>query len=405
MGARETSEGRAGRGGGGLATAAIVCGVFGAVSWAFYFSLFRRSPVQDWMVFYSVARAYFDANLPLVFDGEALTAAINQRFAAWLTLPLPPHPWVYPPSFLMLFLPFGALPPLWSVASFVLTGYLAAIAAVVRFADSGIRRWTLIGTLVLCPAVPFDVLTGQNAFYTAALLVGGFWCVRRYPFTGGLLLGLLSVKPQFGLLAWVALLALREWRALCGVAASACGMALASLAIVGVEAWRAWLDLMTGGNAFYQSWIAVGRLNGISVYACVRWLGVPAGLADLGQAAAAVLAAGMVYRVYRRPAPDSMRLATVLAATVLAAPHVSNSDAVLLGLAAALVATNLPPSPLRPLQLTVAAAVWICPLLNPPALSRAGCATPVLLLLLLAMIAAVIRRRDAFYPAPEPASA
>jgi alpha-1,2-mannosyltransferase len=385
-----------------LKAAAAICCIFGIGGWVLDFVLFRRAPLQDWMVFYSAARAFFDGNLPLIFDGEGLTAAINQRFASWLPLPLPPHPWVYPPPFLMLTLPFGVPPPWLSAALFVSTGWVACIAVVRRCAGPGTGRRLLVATLVLCPAVPFNVMTGQNAFFTTALLAGGFGMLPRFPLAGGALLGVLSVKPQFALMACVALAAARQWRALAAAAACAVLLALASLAVIGVEAWRAWLDLILGGNTLYSGWIASGRLNGVSVYACVSWLGAPSGVASLAQAAAAIAAAATVFRLYRQAAPAGLQLAVLLAATMLAAPHASNSDAVLLGVAAILFALSVD---LRLPQLTVAAAVWISPFFNPPVLSRVGCFTPALVLLMLVMAVTSFRAQNAPEARPARASA
>jgi hypothetical protein len=379
---------------------ALICGIFGIAGWAFDLWFFRTAPAQDWMEFYTAAQAYFVGNLPLVFDGGALTAAINQRFASWLTLPLGLHPWVYPPPFLMLFLPFGALSPLTSAVLFLLAGWAASLAVGWRYAARNVPRWPIIGTLLLCPAVPFNVLTGQNAFYTSALLVGGFGVIPSYPLLGGALLGMLSVKPQFCLMAGVALVAARQWRAIGGAVATACLLALFSVLVFGLDIWRAWLGLVFGGNELYQDWINVGRLNGISVYACVNWLGAPGSVASLAQAAAILLAGGIIYWVYRQPAPAATRLAALLAATVLAAPHVSNSDAVLLGLAASLFVTFAVATDLRPLQLTIAAAVWISPLFNPPVLFRIGCVTPLLVVMLLMVIVLKIRERMAPEGAP-----
>lgn len=393
----EIGDGKSGR---GLAVTVSICAVFGLVGWAFDLWFFRVGPAQDWMVFYTVARAFFDGNLPLIFDGATLTDAINQRFADWLTYPLGPHPWVYPPPFLLMILPFGVLPPVLSLVSFVLAGFVAAVLAVWRCLDSGLRRWPLIATLLLCPAVPFNVMTGQNAFYTAAVLVAGFGGIAQYPVACGALLGLLSVKPQLCLMAFVALVAARQWRALGSAAASACLLAFVSLSVVGFDMWRGWLDLVLGGNELYQSWLNVGRLNGIGVYACMSWLGAPGSLASLVQAAATVASGGTIYWVYRQAAPDAIRLAALLAATILAAPHASNSDAILLGLAAALYVTVLPAHELRPYRLAIAAAVWISPLFNPPVLFRIGCVTPLLVAAMLAVIAITIRGQHAPEAAP-----
>ena len=114
-----------------LALSAI-CGTAGILAWALWVWVFAGAPGQDWMVFYTAAAAYFDGNLPLIFDGERLTAALNQRFALWLSLTLNLHPWVYPPTFLFLFLPFGVLTPVASLAVFLSSGFVALLAAAMR---------------------------------------------------------------------------------------------------------------------------------------------------------------------------------------------------------------------------------------------------------------------------------
>ena len=375
-----------------LVILAASCGSFGLMAWALWVWVFASEPVQDWMVFYTAARAYFDGNLPLIFDGEALTAALNQRFAAWLALPIHLHPWVYPPSFLLLFAPFGMLPPLLSLLVFLASGLIALFAAALLFVGRGQPRWIVAFSLVLCPAVPFNVMTGQNAFFTSALLVGGFGLLARHPVVGGGLLGILTFKPQLWLMVPVALVAARQWRALAGAAGSALAVALLSLALFGPEIWRVWFGLMTGGDAAYRAWVTSGRLNGVSVFACVSWLGASPGLANLAQWAAIAVAAAFVYRAYRRFDPGALALAVLLAATMLAAPHVSTSDAVLLALATSLFVAAPGPAPPRPAPLMLAAAVWIIPLFNPPSVFRPGAFTPLLILMLLGAL--LVRIRD-----------
>src|SRR5207253_2644562 len=90
-----------------------------------------------------------------VFDGERLTAALNQRFAGWLDFTLNLHPWVYPPTFLLLFLPFGALPPLVSLVVFLLSGFVALLVAVWRYVGRGPAR----------AVVGFSLVTGISPAY------------------------------------------------------------------------------------------------------------------------------------------------------------------------------------------------------------------------------------------------
>ena len=60
------------------------------------------------------------------------------------------------------------------------------------------------------PPVLVNAITGQAGFLTAALFVGGMALLPKRPFAGGLLLGLLVVKPQLGLVLPFALLAGRR---------------------------------------------------------------------------------------------------------------------------------------------------------------------------------------------------
>jgi hypothetical protein len=107
-----------------------------------------------------------------------------------------------------------------------------------------------------------------------------------------------------------------------------------------------------------------------------------------------VLAAALVYWSFQRGA-GALPLAALLTAAMLAAPHASNSDGVLLALATSLYATASRPGALGGARAALAAAVWISPLINPPALFRIGAIAPLLILLLVAAIVAE-QREEAY---------
>jgi Glycosyltransferase family 87 len=373
----------------------IVCALIGLLAWSFYLLAFQRDPGQDWMVFYTAAQSYFGGHLPVVFDGRTLTAALNRRFAGWLGLTLNMHPWVYPPTFLLLFLPFGLLPPAASLAAFLLSGLVAAVAAAWRCVGRGPARAVMAFTLVLCPAVPFNVMTGQNAFFTSALLVGGFGLLGRFPGSAGVFFGILTFKPQLWLMVPVALLAARQWRALASTALTAGILALLSLLLFGPDIWHRWIDVMIGADPTYRAWVINGRLKGMSVFACASVLGASPLLANLLQALAAAVAAAVVYWSFRRPAAPMLQLSAMLGATMLAAPHASASDAVMLGLAAGFYLV----APRREAPgwstVVIAAALWIAPLVNPPSVFWPGSITPVLILVFLAMLVDEVRQPGA----------
>jgi len=387
-----------------LALVTLVCAAAGLYGWAVFLSTFSHdgsigprynAPGTDWMVFYAAARAFFDGNLPLIFDGHRFTAHQNQMFAAWLSGQLPFHPWLYPPHFLLLALPFGLIPFSASYALFMCITGAVLVATIWLYAPPDYRRWLQLGSLLLCPAASITVIAGQNAFLTAALLVGGFGLLPRRPILAGVLLGVATFKPTLWLMVPVALIAARQWRVLASAAAVAGVLALASLAVFGVEMWRQWLEMALSPPAdFYSNWLESGRSWGLSVYTCAWVLGASHGVATLVQAAATLGAAAGVYVAFRGALAPDRQLAVLLAAAILAGPHVSSYDTLLLAIAASLLFCRALEEGAPLYEITLMLSVWLLPLFNPPRATPLGLMTPVLVALLIAIAMAGARVRS-----------
>src|SRR5579862_2542742 len=92
------------------------------------------------MVFHAAARSVLDGHAAQIFDGAHFTALLNHTYHAWLSQPLRFRPWVYPPTYLLLVLPFGLFGFL---ASFVLFQLLTAgaLAAALLIDDGGDPSW------------------------------------------------------------------------------------------------------------------------------------------------------------------------------------------------------------------------------------------------------------------------
>lgn len=377
-----------------LAPVLVVCAAFGLYSWAIFAVTFIHdgalgprfnAPGADFTVFHTAARAYFEGNLPLIFNGWHLTQYLNAHFAGWLSGPLPFHPWLYPPSYLLLLLPFGLLPFGLSYAAFVTLTLAALVAAVWRFARPGYRRGLLLASVLLSPAAAITAVVGQNAFLTAALLVGGFGMLERRPLLAGGMLGILTFKPQFWLMVPVALIAGSNWRALTGAVGVALALALASAAVFGIAAWHEWLSLMLAPPpASWHAWLTWGRMAGQSIYTCARVLGLSAGFANVAQLGGAGVAAAGVFWAFRRPLPRDLRLVVLLAATVFAAPHVSGYDTILLAAAAGLALDRGIDHGIPLSRRILTMAVWLLPPFAEPR------STPILVLLPLLIIAFVL---------------
>jgi hypothetical protein len=351
----------------------------------------------DWMVFHGAIRSVLDGHAPLIFDGDRFTDFLNATFADRLSKPLDFRPWAYPPSFLLLLLPFAPLGFLGSYFAFqVATAGLMAIA--LRSNGGGLMpSGTLLAMALLCPASAINVIDGQVVFLVAALIVGGLGLLGSRPVLGGLVLGLLTFKPQFCVLVPLALIAAGQWRAFWAAGLSALALAAASGLIFGWELWLRWFPLIVENLISpNEKWIEFGRMWGNSVYTCAVLLGAPQRLASGIQLLATLVAAASVILAFRSPLGTKEKTAVFLTATVLAAPHSGPYDASLLVIAAAywLMARG----PLQPLWCwTLVFMIWLIPMISPPLLFAVSRFAPLLTVLLIAL---VLRREASMTEAP-----
>ncbi len=385
-----------------LAVLGVLVGVYGWLVFAFSFDHDGvigpryNAPGSDYMVYWQAVRAAWAGDFALLADPVALTARINAEFAGWLASPMPLHPWLYPPTFLLALLPFSALPFAASYALFQIATFAACVAAAWCWAASPRRRMLWLIALALAPGAAINVISGQNAFLTLALLLGGVGLLGRSEIAGGALLGLLSFKPQFAALALLALVALGHWRSLVAAVASAVVAAAASAGIFGMVPWQDWIGrVVAGGGPGDAAWQEAGRLWGVSVWTCATLLGAPGWLANAAQAVAGLLSAGGVWLAFRRRLAAEHRMAALLAATVLAAPHCSQYDLLLLDAAVLLLVFSALDGialALRPLLLFLP---WVAPLAAVPRAIPAGFGVPLLMLGVLAVALAPARRSPA----------
>ena len=280
----------------------------------------RGEPLgSDFVSFWTAGRMALQGHAAAIYDPAAHQAAERAAFGnfpGW-------YAFFYPPVFLLLCAPLGALPyfaalALWLSASF------AAMAAALRKLS---RRLVTPLTLAAFPAVFATLGHGQNAFLTTALLAGAALTLDRRPLLAGALLGCLCFKPQLALLAPIALLLTGRWRALAGMAMS--GLALAALATLafGLDAWTAFLVETPLTRATLERGL-VEPAKMASVFAAVRVLGGGVALAYFAQGAAALGALGAL--VYARPQTGRALIALVAALACLTTPFLLDYDLTIL---------------------------------------------------------------------------
>lgn len=239
--------------------------------------------------------------------------------------------WHYPPPFLFIAVALSTLP---YFASFFLwtAGTLAPFAFVVsRIAQ---KREAMLWALAF-PAALLDIYVGQNGFFTAALFGAMLLTLKDRPLLAGVFVGLLTYKPQFGILIPIALLAGSHWRALASATFTAALIGALSLVAFGPETWAAFFHsiphttqvILAGGNAGWN------KLQ--TVYGFTRWIGASNAMAWGWQIGTAALMALGVALMWRSRMPFALKAAGLCAATLLVTPYAYIYDFPLLAVAIA----------------------------------------------------------------------
>ena len=195
-------------------------------------------------------------------------------------------------------------------------------------------------TLVLALAFPGTLLNlaqGQNGLMIAALFGGAMLWLRPRPILAGILIGLMSCKPQFGLLIPIALICGRHWTVFWSAAATTLIFAGASLLVFGTADWLAFFANLEFATAVLED----GRLPWAkmpSLFAALRLLGAGVEVAYLAQILLALAIAVIVALVWWRPVPLPLAAAVLASGALLVSPHLNDHDLALLAVPIALIA-------------------------------------------------------------------
>ncbi len=292
----------------------------------------------------------------------------------------------YPPIYLLIIFPLAFLPYVWSLIVWTIATLSAYLATVWKIVPERPALWLALAF----PGAMVNLTNGQNGFLTAALLGGALLSVERNPVVAGALFGLISYKPQFGLLVPLFLLATGRWRALASAAGTVGLLAAASFAAFGADTWRAFFGSLDFSRRVVLEQGGIGFEKLQSVFAYSRMCGVEVSTAYALQICVSGAAAIGAMYVWRRTAKLELQAAALALGTLLFSPYVVDYDVVILALPIAWLGMQGRRSGFLPWEKSVLALAWMLPAVTRTFAGRAGLPlTPVVLLLLLGI---VIRR-------------
>ena len=236
--------------------------------------------------------------------------------------------WHYPPPFLFVasllaHFPYAVAFIGWAAISFV--PYLAVMRAIVG------RPFGLLLAAAF-PVVFTNTLVGQNGFLTAALIGGTLYLLPARPVLAGICLGLLSYKPQYGLLFPLALIAASQWTVIVTAGLVAVAMAALSWFAFGTESWQAFFHWMP---MFSQAFLTEGRApwwKMQSLFALVRTFGGTEQLAWIFHWIFAGSVAVVLALMWRSRVRYSVKAAALATGTLLTTPYLFMYDMMVLAI-------------------------------------------------------------------------
>ena len=245
--------------------------------------------------------------------------------------------WPYPPTFFLILAPFAAMSYRWAFITWNLVTLFGCVAVVYLI----VQRRPGIALALAAPFTAWNFLAAQNGFLTAALIGAALLLLERRPWVAGIFMGLLSYKPQFGILLPVALIASHQWRAMVSAAATIIVLAGISIAAFGIGAWEAFprqLLAQAGLSLLADPGNGWGYIQ--TVYGLIRSLHGAAALAWLAQGATTLGSAVIVWLVWRSSAAYPIKAATLAAAALVATPYAFAYDMAALVIPAAFLARD-----------------------------------------------------------------
>ena len=277
----------------------------------------------DFVNVWAAGRLVLDGHPALAYDWDIQKkvelALLRQDFTGYFAWHYPP-PFLFVASFLAQF-PYAVAFIGWVSASFV--PYLAMVRAIVG------RPFGLLLAVAL-PTVFHNIEVGQNGFLTAALIGGTLYLMPARPILAGICLGLLSYKPQYGLLFPIVLIAASQWTVFFTAAVVAVVMAFASWLAFGTESWQAFFHWMP---MFSQAFLTEGKAPWFklqSLFSMVRYLGGTERLAWTCQLILTASVAVVLVLMWRSRVSYSLKAAALAAGTLLTTPYLFMYDTVVL---------------------------------------------------------------------------
>lgn len=277
----------------------------------------------DFANVYAAGKMAIEGPPALAYDWDAhkrvQELVLNQAFDGYFG-------WHYPPPFLFIAAALSTVP---YAAAFA--GWMALSFAPYALMVRGLLGHRF-GWLLACafPVAVSNAMIGQNGFLTASLIGGTLYFIPARPVLAGVCLGLLTYKPQYGLLFPFVLAAAGYWRTFFSAVFASLVIAGWSWRMFGSETWVAFFHwLPKASQAFLSDGFAeFGKMQ--SLLALIRFIGGGDRFASVAQWTFAFAVLVAMVALWRRNVRYELKAAALATGALLATPYLYLYDMVVL---------------------------------------------------------------------------
>ena len=277
--------------------------------------------------------------------------------------------WHYPPFFLLIASALAIFPYLGALAVWQLFGF-ALYFATLKNMVSYYKGWLL--PVVGFPAIFVNVSHGHNGFLTAALFGWAFMLIEKRPWLSGILIGLLSYKPQFGVLIPLALLVGGYYRTFISASVTVLFLCAFVTAIYGFDIWPAFFESLELTRNVILEQGETGWFKIQSIFSFVMMWTDSLMLAYGLQTVLAIFVLGVVSTAFWYPNALEDRAGLVIIGSLLVTPYSLDYDLVALAPAIAFLAIRGLREGFDDYEISVLLLVWFSPLLTRPLMMATG---------------------------------
>lgn len=341
----------------------------------------------DFGVYYTAGQMARSGDVANLYNTAIQHAALEIN----LNRILPPAPWLYPPTFLLLIAPLSTLPYTTALVTWLIITFALAIFALYLLVP---KRKSLALLAIGFPGVLMNLRWGQNGFLNTALLGFGLYFLESNPIAAGLMFGLLTYKPQIALFAFLVLFISKKWRVLTWAVVFSISFALLSGVVFGLDTWVQFSQTFSTSakglldNTFFG-------LAGVqpSMFINLSLAGIKDSINYIVLGVTGIAVAGATGWVWKHTERIALKATTLCAGTFLIIPYFLQYDLMILSIPLVLLAYDCIEYGSRPADFLLLFVLWTIPILDLVSIRLANFhICPFILMTLIIWVIARIKR-------------